>query len=75
MGYFDNLDNGLLTKYKKNGKIFIDVFFYLYIDGHSNLMQFHYHLIVHQRPSKFHAICNGSNLMVFDRLSNDNEII
>jgi hypothetical protein len=32
MGYFDNLDNGSLNKYKKNlknGKKFIDVFFYL----------------------------------------------
>jgi hypothetical protein len=77
MGYFDNLDNGSLNKYKKNlknGKKFIDVFFYLWIDGHSNFMQFHYRLIVHQRPSNFQIICNGSNLMVFDGLSNDNEI-
>jgi hypothetical protein len=32
MGYFDNLDNGSLNKYKitlKNKKIFIDVLFYL----------------------------------------------
>jgi hypothetical protein len=32
MGYFDNLDNGFLNKYKKNlknGKRFMDVFFYL----------------------------------------------
>jgi hypothetical protein len=32
MGYFDNLNNGLLNKYKKNLKMkkkFIDVFFYL----------------------------------------------
>jgi hypothetical protein len=31
MGYFDNLDNGSLNKYKKNlknRKKFIDVFFY-----------------------------------------------
>jgi hypothetical protein len=30
MGYFDNLDDGTLNKYKKikNGKKFIDVFFY-----------------------------------------------
>jgi hypothetical protein len=30
MGYFDNIDNGLLNKYKKkltNEKIIIDVFF------------------------------------------------
>jgi hypothetical protein len=32
MGYFDNLDNGLLHKYQKqlkNGKNLIDMFFYL----------------------------------------------
>jgi hypothetical protein len=31
MGYFDNLDNELLNKYKKNLKIkkIVDVFFYL----------------------------------------------
>jgi hypothetical protein len=37
MGYFDNLDNELLNKYKKILKIekkIIDMFFYLYIDGH-----------------------------------------
>jgi hypothetical protein len=31
MGYFDNFDNGLLNKYKKNSKNrkkFMDVFFY-----------------------------------------------
>jgi hypothetical protein len=41
MGYFDNLDNGPLNKYKKklkNGKIFIDVFFFLWIEGHSNFI-------------------------------------
>jgi hypothetical protein len=45
MGYFDNLDNGPLNKYKKKLKIekkIIDVFFYLYIDVHSNFIQFHY---------------------------------
>jgi hypothetical protein len=36
-------------------------------------MQFHYHLIVHQKPSKFYTICNDSNLMI-SGLSNDNEI-
>jgi hypothetical protein len=51
------------------------MFFYLWIDGHSNFMQFHYCLIVHQRPSNFHAIYNGFNLTVFDGLSNDNEIV
>jgi hypothetical protein len=54
MSYFDNLDNGLLKKYKKkklkNRNKFIDVFFNLYIDGYSNFIQFHYRLIVHQRP-------------------------
>jgi hypothetical protein len=79
MGYFDNLNNGPLNKYKKikNRKKFIDVFFYLWIDGHSNFMQFHYRLVafkIHQTPSNFHAIYNGSNLTVFDGLSNDNEI-
>jgi hypothetical protein len=32
MGYFDNLDNGLLSKYQKNlknRKKIIDIFFYL----------------------------------------------
>jgi hypothetical protein len=31
-------------------------------------------LIVHQKTSNFHIICNGSNLTVFDGLSNDNKI-
>jgi hypothetical protein len=77
MIYFDNFDNGSLKKYKKILKIifFIDVFFYLWIDDYSNFIQFHYRLIVHQRPSNFHIICNGSNLTVFDGLSNDNEIV
>jgi hypothetical protein len=51
---FDNFDNESLNRYKKyfknNKKKFINVFFYFYIDGHSNFMQFHYRLIVHQRP-------------------------
>jgi hypothetical protein len=50
------------------------MFLYLWIDGHSNFLQFYYCLIVHQRSLNFHIICNGSNLMVFDGLSNDNEI-
>jgi hypothetical protein len=37
-------------------------------------MQFHYRLMVHQRPLNFHTICNDFNLTVFDGLSNDNEI-
>jgi hypothetical protein len=56
-------------------KTFINVYLYLYIDGHLNFMQFHYCLIVHQRPSIFHAIYNSSNLTVFDGLSNNNEIV
>jgi hypothetical protein len=77
MGYFDNLDDESLNKYKKKLKMnffFIDMLFYLWIDGHLNFIQFNYRLIVHQRPSNFHIICNGSNLTVFDGLSNDNEI-
>jgi hypothetical protein len=78
MGYFDDLDRTSKKIEKnlknKNKNIFIDVFFYLWIDGYLNFMQFHYRLIVHQRPSNFHIICNGSNLTVFDGLSNDNEI-
>jgi hypothetical protein len=37
-------------KFKKEEIFFIDMFFYLYIDGDSNFMQFYYYLIVHQRP-------------------------
>jgi hypothetical protein len=77
MVYFDNLDNGSLNKYKqilKMKKKIIYALFYLYIHGYSNFMQFHYRLIVHQRPSNFHVIYNSSNLTVFDGLSNDNEI-
>jgi hypothetical protein len=54
--------------------MFIDMFFYFLIDGHSNFMQLYYHLLVHQRQSNFHIIYNGFNLMIFDGLSNDNEI-
>jgi hypothetical protein len=73
MGYFYNLDNEPLNKYKKSKKN-IDVFFYLWIECHSNFMQFYYYLIVHQRLSNLYAIYNYSNLTVFDGLSNDNEI-
>jgi hypothetical protein len=41
MGYFDILDNEPLNKYKinfKNEKQFIDVFFYIQIDDHSNFI-------------------------------------
>jgi hypothetical protein len=51
------------------------MFFYLWIDGGSNFMQFYYHLIVHQILLNFHVIYNGYNLTVFDGLSNDNEIV
>jgi hypothetical protein len=43
MSYFNNFNNESLNKYKKdlkNKKNIIDVFFYLWIDGHSNLMVF-----------------------------------
>jgi hypothetical protein len=41
MGYFDNLNNEFLNKYKinlKNEKKFIDVFLYLWIESQLNLM-------------------------------------
>jgi hypothetical protein len=31
-------------------------------------------LIVHQKSLNFHIIYNGFNLIIFDGLSNDNEI-
>jgi hypothetical protein len=31
------------------------------MDGDSNFIQFHYRLILHQGPSKFYIIYNGSN--------------
>jgi hypothetical protein len=57
MSYFDNLDNGVLNKFKKILKMnffFIDVLFYL-IDTHLNFMQFYYRLIVHQRPLNYNC--------------------
>jgi hypothetical protein len=52
--------------------------FYLWIEGHSNFIQFHYrlivHLIVHQTPLNFYVIYNGFNLTTFNELSNDDEI-
>jgi hypothetical protein len=77
MSYFDNLDNEPLNKYKinlKNGIFFIDVFFYVQIYDHSNFMQFYYHLIVHQGPLNWNRCKLHENLIVFDELSNDNEI-
>jgi hypothetical protein len=50
------------------------MFFYLYIDGDSNFIQFYYRLILHQGSLKFYIIYNSYNLMIFDGLSNDNEI-
>jgi hypothetical protein len=78
MGYFDNLNTRPLNKYKinlKNEKKFIDVFFYLQIDDHSNFMQFHYHLIVHQGLLISNRCKLHENLMIFDGLLNNNEII
>jgi hypothetical protein len=43
------------------------MFFYLYIGSVSNLIQFHYHLIIHQILHKI--------LLVFVELSNNNEIM
>jgi hypothetical protein len=43
-GYLDNYDNEFSNKYKNN---LIDMLFYLYIDGDSNFIQFHYHLMIH----------------------------
>jgi hypothetical protein len=57
-----------------NIKKIINMLFYLYIDGQINFMQFHYHLIVYQRPLNFHTIYNDFNLTIFDELSNNNEI-
>jgi UDP-N-acetylglucosamine transferase subunit ALG13 len=63
-----------LKKKIKNKKKFIVMFIHLWTDSILNFMQFHYHLIVHQRSSKFHTTCNCSNLTIFDGLSNDNEV-
>jgi hypothetical protein len=73
---FDNFDNGPLNKYKnlKNEKNIVYVIFYFQIDVHSNFMQFHYHLIVHQRSLNWNRCKLHKNLMVFDSLSNDNEL-
>jgi hypothetical protein len=66
-----------LNKFKKilkNRKKFIDMFFYLWIDGISNFMQFHYRLIVHQRPLNWNRCRLYKILIVFDGLSNNIEI-
>jgi hypothetical protein len=75
MGYFDNLDNESLKK-KKIEKI---EFFYKYVllplDWWS--VKFYVISLSFDSPSmtiNFHIIYNGSNLMIFDELSNDNEI-
>jgi hypothetical protein len=51
------------------------MFFYLQIDGNSNFIQFHYRLIVHQRPLNWNRYKLHKNLMIFDGSSNDNEIV
>jgi hypothetical protein len=56
----------------KKGKNLMDMFFYLQIDSDSNFMQFHYHLIVHQRPSNYNRCKLYKILMVLDGVSNDN---
>jgi hypothetical protein len=50
----------------------MDMFFYLKIDGDSNFMQFHYRLIVHQRPSNYNRYKLYKILMVLDGVSNNN---
>jgi hypothetical protein len=57
MSYFDNLNNESLNKYKKNLK-----------NGHSNFMQFHYRLIVHQKSLNWNRCKLYENLMVFNKL-------
>jgi hypothetical protein len=75
VGYFDNFHNEPLNKYKKNlKKKFINMFFYLWIDINSNFIEFYYRLIVHQKPLNWNCYKLHENLMVFDILSNDNEI-
>jgi hypothetical protein len=69
MSYFDNES---LNKYK--WFFFIDMLFYLWIDDHSNFIQFYHRFIVHQRPLNWNRYQLHKNLMVFDELSNDNEI-
>jgi hypothetical protein len=56
-------------------KKIIDVLFYLQIDNVSNFIQFHYRLIVHRRPLNYNRCKSYKILMVFDGLSNSNEII
>jgi hypothetical protein len=51
------------------------MFFYLYIDGDSNFIQFHYHLIVHQRPLNWNRCKLYNILMVFNGQANDNKIV
>jgi hypothetical protein len=76
MGYFDNLNNRPLNKFKKILKIEKKNYrcVLLPMDSHSNFIQFHYRLIVHQRPLNWNCCKLHEKLMVFDGLSNDNEI-
>jgi hypothetical protein len=76
MDYFDNFDNKPLNKYKKILKI---KKIYRCVLLHLDRWSFKFHAISlsFDSPSKtinFHVIYNGSNLTVFDGLSNDNEI-
>jgi hypothetical protein len=50
------------------------MFLYLYIDGDSNFMQFHYRLIVHQRSSNYNRCKLYKILMILDEILNYNEI-
>jgi hypothetical protein len=58
----------------KNKNFFIDIFFYLWIDGDSNFIQLHYRLMVHQKLLNWYHFKLGNILMVFNGLANDNEI-
>jgi hypothetical protein len=72
MSYFDNLDNGPLNKYKiilKNKK---KVYRCVLLPMDSESFKFHSISLSFDSPSK--TVKLDKNLMVFDRLSNDNEI-
>jgi hypothetical protein len=73
MGYFDNLDDGPLNKYKKKILKMKKVCRCVLLDWWS--LKFYVISLSFDSPSNFHTIYNGSNLTVFDGLSNDNEIV
>jgi hypothetical protein len=78
MGYFGNFDNGSKKIEKKIEKFNRCVLLKIErekIDDHSNFMQFHNRLIVHQRSLIWNYGKLFENLTVFDELLNDNEII